>query len=1181
MDQLPNTRRHRWSAFAAGLVLAALALGSTALIAPHAWAQAGGDGGAAGKTVQGAAGKALDQVSGRWEGGLKVLIVVALFVVPIVVGNWLAKRLRMPEHGWKFAIAIGTIAAAAVVVSTGQIKLGPDLSGGITLIYELADESSQPPAEAAPAGEGAAAEKQAAQGGAKEEPSDPDAAEKDPADKDAADKSSADETDEDAAEDSEEGRAPASAAGSGGGPTRDQMVAQLIEVLARRIDPTGTKEVSIRKYGDGQIEIIIPTAEQQELDYIQRRISTAGALVFRITASEKFPAHRPTINLARALKPGQDVVKTDDGKEVARWVALDEKEFPTIDEANRRGMVTRATPAGPQALVLTDDGLDVKGDMLRAVTPGVGPTGEPEVEFAFNADGAFLFGQLTGQHIPTSSGLSYNLGILLDNRLLSAPTINSKITDRGTISGSMSEDDVNFLVGILQAGQLPAALNKAPISKAQISPTLGAQTIEKGKLSLGISLFLVALFMVYYYRFAGVVAVVGLAVNMLLIVGCMVLIKAAFTLPGLAGLVLTVGMSVDANVLIYERMREELKRGAALRMAIRNGFDRATTTIIDSNVTNLITGIVIYKIAPDSVKGFGITLVLGIAMSIFVAVFLLRIVFDVAERRHWITTLRMREFIGETNFDFLGVRRWCIGGSLAVIAVGLLAVAARRGDLLDIDFTGGSSVQLVLRDDQKMDFDAVLEVLNGTTLADKNLSLVEMGQTKTRYTVTTVDDNVTEVEQVLADAFAGKLKTYEVSVTDLKAIPADAAGATGWLPPGGRARWWSDAPLPLSYVTMLQAPPADESPTNDAKADEAKGEAAKTEEAQAEDTPSSEEKEASGDTGGKDAKAPAEGAAKATETPAAAAAVTAAGEDTFAGGASATIKFGDVGGGDATDATSASGVSFGAMEQLLLDALKATGHEGAVYDISNPGHVGETARNFSEWNVKLALPLADAEKVFHAIESSLDGKPVFPLSNKIGGRVAARMATDALFAIVLCLAGIIGYVWFRFHGVIYGVAAVVALIHDVLVALGAVALSSFLVEYAPPVANALMIDKFQVSLTLVAAFLTIIGYSLNDTIVIFDRIREVKGKSPRLTAEMINLSVNQCFARTLLTSFTSLISVFVLYVIGGEGIHAFAFALLIGFIAGVYSTIYIANPVLLWLSQRAEAAAARPGSKAA
>jgi hypothetical protein len=130
MDQMPNIRRSRWSDFAAGLVLAAIALGTTALVAPHAFAQAGAKDGAA--TVKAAAGDAIEQVDGRWEGGLKVLIVIALFVVPIIVGSWLAKQLKMPEHGWKFAVAIGTIAAAAIVVATGEIRLGPDLSGGIT-----------------------------------------------------------------------------------------------------------------------------------------------------------------------------------------------------------------------------------------------------------------------------------------------------------------------------------------------------------------------------------------------------------------------------------------------------------------------------------------------------------------------------------------------------------------------------------------------------------------------------------------------------------------------------------------------------------------------------------------------------------------------------------------------------------------------------------------------------------------------------------------------------------------------------------------------------------------------------------------------------------------------------------------------------------------------------------------
>ncbi len=1125
MDFLPNSSRRRWSALGAGLLLAVLALGVTALITPDVLAQAGDASGGAATTTT-SVGQALENVEGRWEGGLKVAIVIALFVVPIFLGGAIAKALRMPDHGWKIAIALGVIAAAAVVVSTGRIRLGPDLSGGIILIYELAEESTDQTAAIA---------------------------------------------------DGEKGAAPDSGP-TGGGATRDEVVSRLITVLTKRVDPTGVKEVSIRKYGEGQIEIIIPAAEQQELEHIQRKISTAGSLVFRITASNKFPEHRQVIKIAtEQLAPGQDIVKLED-KEYARWVLLDETEFPTIDEAIARGLVTRQSANGPQALVMTNDGLDVTGEMIRMAAADVDETGKPQVSFSFGPLGAARFGQLTGQHEPTPSGERYNLGIVMDNRLISAPTIESRITDRGRISGNMPQQDVDFIVEILQAGSLPAALNKTPISKAQISPTLGAQTVEKGKVALTISLALVALFMMFYYRLAGVISVIGLAINMLLIVGAMVLIKGAFTLPGLAGLVLTVGMSVDANVLIYERIREELKRGAALRMAIRNGFDRATTTIIDSNVTNLITGIVIYKIAPDNVKGFGITLVLGIAMSIFVAVFLTRIVFDVAEKRHWITTLRMRQFIGETNYDFLGWRRVCIGASAVVIAVGLLAVAARRGDLLDIDFTGGSSVQFVLDDEHKMTFPEVMDVLQSGALADDNLSLVRVGNTNTQYTVTTVNDDVAGVEKILTEAFAGKLKTYEVEVIDAKAIPA--TGAVGALErPIPGLRWWATASLPMSQISLLQVAPATdetETPADAAPAGDAADEVATdvTPPATEEGDPAVDDAEE--DQPATDAAAPADGAADAA-TEAAPAAV-----DPFAGGTTATIRFGEVAQTQAEgESTPVGGVSYSAMEQLLLDALKASGFEGAAYQIANPGYTTATARNFPEWTVKIALPQADAQKVFESIEGSLDGKPVFPLSNKIGGRVAKQMATDAVAAIILCLAGIIGYVWFRFHGVIYGVAAVVALIHDVLVALGAVALSAFLVEYAPPVARALMIDKFQVSLTLVAAFLTIIGYSLNDTIVIFDRIREVKGKSPRLTATMINAAVNQCFARTLLTSFTSLISVFVLYIVGGEGIHAFAFALLVGFFAGVYSTIYIANPVLLWLSQRAEAAAAGAATKAA
>jgi SecD/SecF fusion protein len=274
-------------------------------------------------------------------------------------------------------------------------------------------------------------------------------------------------------------------------------------------------------------------------------------------------------------------------------------------------------------------------------------------------------------------------------------------------------------------------------------------------------------------------------------------------------------------------------------------------------------------------------------------------------------------------------------------------------------------------------------------------------------------------------------------------------------------------------------------------------------------------------------------------------------------------------------------VSYESLQRLVEDALDATSHQDAAYQLSTPGYQPGSIRPYEHWDVKLALPQDQARPVLDKLAETTNSEPVFPLSNKIGSRVAGRMAADAIAAIVLCLAGIIAYVWFRFHGAMYGIAAVAALIHDVLVAVGLVALSSYFVDFADPLADALLIEKFQINLTLVAAFLTIIGYSLNDTIVIFDRIREVKGKSPRLTKEMINLSVNQTLARTILTALTTVATTIVLYVFGGAGIHAFAFTLLMGFIAGCYSTIFIANPVLMWLSERADAAAAKTTARAA
>ena len=221
---------------------------------------------------------------------------------------------------------------------------------------------------------------------------------------------------------------------------------------------------------------------------------------------------------------------------------------------------------------------------------------------------------------------------------------------------------------------------------------------------------------------------------------------------------------------------------------------------------------------------------------------------------------------------------------------------------------------------------------------------------------------------------------------------------------------------------------------------------------------------------------------------------------------------------------------------------------------------------FSEWRVTLPMGNAAADQVMQVVDQSLGDEPIWVSSSSVGARVAQQMIGRASVALFASLMVIILYIWFRFQRVIYGFAAVAALIHDVLITLGAIAISYFVADAL----GFLLIDPFKISLTVVAALLTIIGYSLNDTIVVFDRIRETKGKAPRLTGDMINISINQTLSRTLLTSLTTLIVVLLLYAFGGEGIHAFAFALVIGVLVGTYSSVFVASPILLMLVQRGE-----------
>ncbi len=253
---------------------------------------------------------------------------------------------------------------------------------------------------------------------------------------------------------------------------------------------------------------------------------------------------------------------------------------------------------------------------------------------------------------------------------------------------------------------------------------------------------------------------------------------------------------------------------------------------------------------------------------------------------------------------------------------------------------------------------------------------------------------------------------------------------------------------------------------------------------------------------------------------------------------------------------------------MIRDALKANQIPPESVDVMLANDDDAAASN--HWKVtfkpakEVKLTRELVEKVLNNVKAEVEKQPYFPGLDKLGSAVAGDTRFWACVALVLSWTLIIGYLWIRFQGVAFGLAAVIALIHDVFVMLGGIAFSSYL-AVIPGVTAVTLIEPFKINLTIVAAFLTIIGYSVNDTIVVFDRIREIRGKSPVLTRQMVNDATNQTLSRTVLTSFTVLLVILILYIFGGQAVHGFAFALFIGVLTGTYSSIYVAAPILLWL----------------
>ncbi|MBQ6253672.1 MAG: protein translocase subunit SecDF [Bacteroidales bacterium] len=313
-----------------------------------------------------------------------------------------------------------------------------------------------------------------------------------------------------------------------------------------------------------------------------------------------------------------------------------------------------------------------------------GTNGEPSVSMSMNAEGANIWARMTGDNV------GRQIAIVLDGMVYSYPNVNSAITGgQSSITGHFTPDEATDLVNVLKSGKLPAPATI--IQEQVVGPSLGAKSIRAGMFSFLIAFLLVLIYMIFFYQGAGIAADVALLCNVLLLFGVLVSFGAVLTLPGIAGLVLTMGMAVDANVIIYERVKEELAAGKGLSKAVADGYKNAYSAIIDGQVTTLLTGIVLFVFGSGPVQGFATTLIIGIITSVLTSIFITRLIFDDRIKKGKKITFEnslTKNFLKNTHFDFIGARKWSYIISGALILISLVSIFT-KGFTYGVDFTGG------------------------------------------------------------------------------------------------------------------------------------------------------------------------------------------------------------------------------------------------------------------------------------------------------------------------------------------------------------------------------------------------------------------------------------------------------------------------------------------------------------
>jgi SecD/SecF fusion protein len=748
--------------------------------------------------------------------------------------------------------------------------------------------------------------------------------------------------------------------------------------------------------------------------------------------------------------------------------------------------------------------------------------GGEAVAFTLDTAGAGRMARLTGPHV------NQPMAIVLDNQVYTAPNLNSQIAGSGVITGQFTQAEISYLIRVLTAGSLEASISSDPISMNVLGPSIGADNLKLGAEAIVLSVVFTCILMLGYYFLPGLVACIGLAVNTLLIFGVMALIDGTFTLPGLAGIALSIAMAVDANVLIYERIREELvQRGENLKNAVNLGYGRAMSAIIDGNITNLIVVLVLYRFGATEVKGFALTMCIGVVTTLFTGLFVSRTFFMMFTDWFGMRKVAMLPTVVPAvtrlltpKIDWVSIRGILWTGC-AIVAVGSLVLVAVRGrDIFETEFRGGVSATL------------------DTRFAKDGEARDEEG----RLVLTRLDVE-NRVRQIGLDAGPSQPILYELRNANVLTV-----GTVGTRPEASSFQIRVGNPVEV----------VDESTITDTVVEAVMKEFAAEMDVQlpltfegAGDRDHSKrtfllEKNLLGDSIGRpEIREPL---------------------GDYRGGVAIVLD------GISPPATTENVVErinrMRSQPEFSDTAGRRTRAIGLTpADPSNPAagftsvavlvsdpQLSSTAAEFEAWDRQLA------QVEWNLVATALQQKASLKDLSSFSPIVAENLAATAVIAVVLSLIGMLFYIWVRFGSLRFSGAAILSLVFNVTCCLGFLAAAPWLAHTT--IGQMLYIDELRIDLNVVAALLTIIGYAINDTIVILDRVRENRGKLTFATRACVNDSINQTFSRTVLTGGSTLATAIILIVLGGTGIRPFAYTFFVGLIAGTLSSILIAAPAV-------------------